>query len=90
MAIQAIGPQAKVDELTVQLIATNKRGALEVAGAAISALGVIGLAWTLSFLFAASRGAFHAPTNFFEYDMVGNSFTGVVPVLRTESRIANI
>src|SRR5207302_4855747 len=54
-AIQAIGPQTKVGELTVQLIVTNKRGALEVAGAAISALGVIGLAWTLSFLFAASR-----------------------------------
>lgn len=53
--MQAVGPQTKVDELTVQLIVTNKRAALEVAGAAVNALGLIGLAWTLSFLFGASR-----------------------------------
>jgi len=54
-AIQAVGPQTKVDELTVQLIVTNKRATLEVLGTAIDAVGVIGLAWTLGFLFVASR-----------------------------------
>jgi hypothetical protein len=54
-ALQAVGPQAKVDELTVQLIATNKRAALEVAGAALNAVGILGLGWTLIFLFRASR-----------------------------------
>ena len=54
-ALQALGPQTKVDELTVQLIVTNKRAALEVAGAALNAIGLVGLAWTLSFLFGASR-----------------------------------
>ena len=29
-AVQATGPQAKVSELTIQLLVTNKRGALEV------------------------------------------------------------
>jgi len=54
-ALQAVGPQTKVDEVTVQLIVTSKRGALEIAGEAISALGVLGLAGTLLFLFGASR-----------------------------------
>jgi hypothetical protein len=54
-AIQAVGPQTKVDELTVQLIVTHKRAALEVAGAVVNAIGVLGLAWTLVFLFGAAR-----------------------------------
>jgi hypothetical protein len=54
-AIQAAGPQAKVSELTVQLLVTNKRGGLEVLGTIINGLGLIGLAVTLTFLFSASR-----------------------------------
>jgi hypothetical protein len=54
-ALQATGPQPKVDEVTVQLLATNKRGALEVIGALLNGLGLLGLAGTLAFLFAASR-----------------------------------
>jgi ABC-type transport system involved in cytochrome c biogenesis permease subunit len=53
--VQALGPQAKVSELTVELIATNKRAALEIAGAVINAIGLLGLAATLVFLFGASR-----------------------------------
>jgi hypothetical protein len=54
-ALQATGPQPKVSEVTVQLLVTNKRGALEVIGAVLNGLGLIGLAATLAFLFAASR-----------------------------------
>jgi hypothetical protein len=54
-AVQAIGPQAKVSELTVELITTNKRVGLELAGAVINAIGLLGLAATLTFLFGASR-----------------------------------
>jgi hypothetical protein len=54
-ALQATGPQPKVDEVTVQLLVTNKRGALEVIGALLNGLGLLGLAGTLAFLFAASR-----------------------------------
>lgn len=53
--LQAAGPQPKVGEVTVQLIATNKRGGLEVAAAAINAVGVIGLGITLAFLFGSTR-----------------------------------
>lgn len=53
--VEAVGPQPKVSELTVELIATNSRVGLEVAGAVINALGLIGLALTLSFLFQASK-----------------------------------
>ena len=53
--VQALGPQPKVSELTVELIATNKRVGLELAGAVINAIGLLGLAATLIFLFGASR-----------------------------------
>ncbi len=53
--IQATGPQPKVNEVTVQLLVTNKRGALEVIGALINGLGLLGLAATLAFLFSAAR-----------------------------------
>jgi hypothetical protein len=54
-ALQATGPQPKVNEVTVQLLVTNKRGALEVIGALINGLGLLGLAATLAFLFGAAR-----------------------------------
>jgi hypothetical protein len=54
-ALQAAGPQPKVNELTVQLLVTDKRGGLEVIGAVINGLGLLGLAATLSFLFGATR-----------------------------------
>jgi Domain of unknown function (DUF4386) len=54
-AIQATGPQPKVNEVTVQLLVTNKRGALEVIGALINGLGLLGLAATLVFLFTAAK-----------------------------------
>lgn len=53
--LQATGPQPKVNELTVQLLVTSKRGALEVIGAVLNGLGLLGLAATLAFLFAATR-----------------------------------
>jgi hypothetical protein len=54
-AVQAAGAQAKVGELTVQLLVTNKRGALEVIGTLINGLGLLALAGTLMFLFSAAR-----------------------------------
>jgi hypothetical protein len=54
-AVQAAGPQAKVSELTIQLLVTNKRGALEVIGTVINGLGLLALAATLMFLFTAVR-----------------------------------
>lgn len=55
MILQTAGPQAKVSELTVQLLVTNRRAGLEIVSAIVSALGVIGLAVTLGFLFTAVR-----------------------------------
>jgi hypothetical protein len=54
-ALQAAGPQPKVNEVTVQLLVTNQRAALEVIGALVSAIGVLGVAATLVFLFGAAR-----------------------------------
>jgi hypothetical protein len=49
-AMQAVGPQPKVSELTLELIVTNKRAALEVAGAVINGIGLLGVGLTLGFL----------------------------------------
>jgi hypothetical protein len=54
-AVQATGPQAKVSELTIQLLVTNKRGSLEILGTVINGIGLLGLAATLMFLFNAAR-----------------------------------
>jgi hypothetical protein len=53
--VQAAGAQPKVNELTVQLLVTDKRGALEIIGSLVNALGLLGLAVTLAFLFRAVR-----------------------------------
>ena len=53
--VQAVGPQPKVAELTVELIATNKRVGLEIVGGVINAIGLVGLALTLVFLYRAAR-----------------------------------
>src|SRR5947209_10503977 len=53
--VQAVGPQPKVTELTVELITTNQRVGLELVGGVINALGLLGLALTLSFLFSAAK-----------------------------------
>jgi hypothetical protein len=55
LILQSAGPQAKVNELTVQLLVTNKRGGLEIIGAVVSGLGLLGLAATLTFLFSAVK-----------------------------------
>lgn len=54
-ALQAVGPQAKVSELTLELITFNKRGALEVGAAAINGVGLIALGLTLAFLARAAQ-----------------------------------
>jgi hypothetical protein len=54
-ALQVSGPQAKVSELTIQLILINKRFPLDVIGAVVQGFGLIGLVWTLAFLFDAAR-----------------------------------
>jgi hypothetical protein len=55
MILQTAGPQAKVSELTVQLLVTNKRAGLEIISAIASALGLLGLGGTLAFLYTAVK-----------------------------------
>ena len=54
-AVQAAGPQPKVAELTVQLLVTSRRGGLEILGALVNGLGVLGLGATLAFLFTCVK-----------------------------------
>lgn len=52
---QLAGPQPKVSELTIQLIVVNQRFPLDLIGAVLEAAGLLGLAWTLTFLFDVTR-----------------------------------
>jgi hypothetical protein len=54
-AVQSAGPQPKVSEVTVQLLVTNKRASLEIIGALVNGLGLLGLAATLAFLFSSVK-----------------------------------
>lgn len=53
--VQLPGVHVKVSEGTLGLITEHKRGALDVIGAVVSALGSLALGWTLLFLFDAAR-----------------------------------
>lgn len=53
--IQISGPHTKVDELTLDLIYAHKRFPLDLIGALLNALGLLGVAATLNFLFGAIR-----------------------------------
>ncbi len=53
--VEALGPQPKVSELTIELIVTSQRVGLELVGAVINSLGLLGLAVTLVFFFDAAR-----------------------------------
>jgi hypothetical protein len=52
---QLSGPHTSVDELTVDLITANKRFPLDLIASVLNALGSLALAWTLAWLFQASR-----------------------------------
>jgi hypothetical protein len=54
-ALQLAGEQSKVNELTLGLITEHKRFPLDVIGAVVNGLGLLAVAWTLSFLFEITR-----------------------------------
>jgi hypothetical protein len=62
--IQLLGPHTKVDELTADLIAANKRFPLDLIAAVLSGLGSLALAWTLAFLFDLTRARNPEQRNF--------------------------
>jgi hypothetical protein len=53
--VESAGPQARVGELTVQLLVTDRRAGLEILGAVLNGLGVLGLMATLWFLWGAVK-----------------------------------
>jgi hypothetical protein len=53
--VQLLGPQAKVSELTVQLIVIDRRFPLDIIGSVLQSAGLIALVATLAFLFDSAR-----------------------------------
>ncbi len=53
--LQLSGPHTKVDELTADLITANKRFPIDLIASVLNAIGSLAIAWTLSWLFQASR-----------------------------------
>jgi hypothetical protein len=54
-ALQLSGPQAKVSELTVQLITIHKRFPIDIVGSIMQAAALGAFAWTLTFLFTIAK-----------------------------------
>jgi hypothetical protein len=54
-ALQLGGPHTKVDELTIDLIVANKRFPLDLIAAIVNGLGSLAVAWTLTYLYKASK-----------------------------------
>src|SRR5262249_6277875 len=52
---QLVGPHSHVNELTIGLITEHKRVGLDLAGACVQGIGSLALAWTLVFLFGATK-----------------------------------
>jgi hypothetical protein len=53
--LQLSGPQSKINELTIGLITEHKRFPIDVIGAVINGLGLLAVAWTLSYVFSITR-----------------------------------
>jgi hypothetical protein len=53
--LQLSGPHTKIDELTLDLISAHKRFPLDLIGAVLNSLGLLGVAATLAFLYDAVR-----------------------------------
>jgi hypothetical protein len=53
--LQLSGPQSKINELTIGLITEHKRFPVDVIGAVINGLGLLAVAWTLSYVFSITR-----------------------------------
>jgi hypothetical protein len=60
--LQLLGPHASVNELTLGLITEHKRVGLDIAGAAVQAIGSLALAATLVFLLDSAKA--RAPQQF--------------------------
>lgn len=53
--IQLGGPHTSVDELTQDLLTANKRFPLDLIASIVSAIASVGIAWTLVFLYRATK-----------------------------------
>ena len=54
-ALQAVGPQPKVSELTLELITFNKRAGLQIGAAVVNGLGLVAVGLTLNYLGRAAQ-----------------------------------
>jgi hypothetical protein len=77
-AVQLAGPHTNVAEVTLGLILEHKRLALDVIGAVIQAFGWLAVAWTLWFLFRATKARDAAVPAYIPYiALVGAPLTAI-------------
>src|SRR5450755_3286256 len=80
--VQLSGPHTAVDELTLDLITANKRFPLDLIAAVLNAVGSLGVAWTLMFLFRSSSARRPELKSYIKYIAISGgvlaAITGVV------------
>jgi hypothetical protein len=87
---QLVGPHTKVEELTLDLITANKRFPLDLLGAIVEAIGWLGVAGALGFLFDAVRARNPQLKPFIKWLAIGGpalaGLTGVVYAVMIASK----
>jgi hypothetical protein len=80
--IQLGGPHTSVDELTQDLLTANKRFPLDLIASIINAIASIGIAWTLVFLYRATKARNAEVRPFIRYlALVGGGLSAVAGVI---------
>jgi hypothetical protein len=79
--IQLSGPHTSVDELTTDLLIANRRFPLDLIASVVSGFAYLGIAWTLVFLFGATRARNPQVRPFIRLlTMIGGGLSGVAGV----------
>jgi hypothetical protein len=80
--IQLGGPHTSVDELTQDLLTANKRFPLDLVASIVNAVASIGIAWTLVFLYRATKARNAEVRPFIRWlAMVGGGLSAVAGVI---------
>jgi hypothetical protein len=80
--LQLSGPHTSVDELTLDLLTANKRFPLDLIVSILNGIAYLGIAWTLIFLYRATRARNPQVRTFIQYlTMVGGGLSAITGVV---------
>jgi hypothetical protein len=76
--IQLSGTHTKVEELTLDLITEHKRFPIDLIGAIVNSIALLGVAWTLSYLFQITRARNQELKDFIRWMVIGGGVLSAI------------